>query len=50
MPRFFVTLLDDISGIDIMMPKYYSSLVSDKSLGEFAFSELGECNLIGIYG
>ena len=39
---FFVTLLDDILGVDIMMPTYYSSLVSDKSLGEFAFSELGE--------
>ena len=39
---FFVTLLDDISGVDIMMPTYYSSLVSDKSLCEFAFSELGE--------
>ena len=38
---FFVTLLDDISGVDIKMPKFYSSLVSDKSLGEYAFSELG---------
>lgn len=46
---YFVTLLDDISGVDIKMPKFYSSLVSDKSLGEFAFSELGE-NITSTYG
>lgn len=46
---FFVTLLDDISGVDIMMPKFYSSLISDKPLGEFAFSELGE-NIMSTYG
>ncbi|MCM1214596.1 MAG: TIR domain-containing protein [Lachnospiraceae bacterium] len=46
---FFVTLLDDISGVDIMMPKFYSSLVSDKPLGEYAFSELGEY-IVSTYG
>ena len=46
---FFITLLDDISDVDIMMPKFYSSLVSDKSLGEFAFSELGE-GIVSTYG
>lgn len=39
---FFVTLLDDISGVDIMLPAFYSPLVSDKALGEYSFSELGE--------
>lgn len=46
---FFVTLLNDISGLDIMMPKFYSSLVSDKPLGEYAFSELGEY-IVSTYG
>lgn len=46
---FFITLLDDVSDVDIMMPRFYSSLVSDKSLGEFAFSELGE-GIMSTYG
>jgi len=46
---FFVTLLDDISDIDIKMAKFYSPLVSDKSLGEFSFSEIDQC-LVSTYG
>ena len=46
---FFVTLLDDISGVDFMLPKIYSSLVSDKPLGEFSFSEVGEY-IVSTYG
>lgn len=37
---FFVTLLEDTLGIDVVMPEVYSSLISNKSLGEFAYSEI----------
>ena len=46
---FFVTLLNDISDIDIKLPLFYAPLVSDKSLGEFAFSEIGD-SLVSTYG
>lgn len=37
---FFVTLLKDTLDFDIVMPEIYSSFVSDKPLGEFAFTEI----------
>lgn len=37
---FFVTLMEDASGADIVMPETYSSFISNKLLGEFAFSEI----------
>ena len=37
---FFVTLMEDISGIDIVMPEAYSFCVSGKPLGEFTFSDV----------
>lgn len=46
---FFVTLLDDVSGADIIMPAAYSPLVSRKPLGEFAFSEI-EGGFMSAYG
>lgn len=46
---FFVTLLDDILTVNIIMPEIYSTFVSDKPLGEFAFSEIAE-GLIRTYG
>lgn len=39
---FFITLLKDVSDIEIAMPKLYTSLFSDKSIGEFSFSQIGE--------
>lgn len=42
---FFVTLRQDISDIEIGLPKAYSSLVSNKTLGEFPFSEIPESQL-----
>ena len=42
---FFVTLRQDISDIEIGLPKAYSSLVSNKTLGEFPFSEILESQL-----
>lgn len=39
---FFVTLLQDISDIEIALPNLYSSLVSGKTLGEFPFSDIGD--------
>lgn len=48
---FFVTLMKDISGIDIVMPEAYSFCVSDKPLGAFTFSDIwnGE-EPLNIYG
>lgn len=46
---FFVTLLDDISDVDITLPEIYSTFVSDKPLGEFAFSEIQD-GLMRTYG
>lgn len=37
---FFVTLLKDTLDVDVVMPETYSSFVSDKALGEFAFTEI----------
>lgn len=37
---FFVTLLKDTLDINIVIPETYSSLVSDKLLGEFAFTDI----------
>lgn len=46
---FFVTLLKDTLDFSIVMPEIYSSFVSDKPLGEFAFTEIvGEPN--NVYG
>lgn len=46
---FFVTLLDDISEVNIALPEIYSPFVSNKSLGEFAFSEIQD-SLMRTYG
>lgn len=37
---FFVTLMKDISGIEVVMPEAYSFCVSGKPLGEFTFSDI----------
>lgn len=37
---FFVTLMKDVSGIDIIMPEAYSFITSNKPLGEFAFTDI----------
>lgn len=46
---FFVTLLADVPDVDIIMPTAYSSLVSNKPLGEFSFSEIAR-GLESTYG
>ena len=37
---FFVTLMEDVSNVDIVMPEAYSFFVSNKPLGEFAFADI----------
>lgn len=44
---FFVTILKDVKGIDIVMPDIYAPFVSNKPLGEFAYTEIsGEPGLV----
>lgn len=37
---FFVTLMEDVLGVDFDIPEVYSSFVSKKVLGKFSFSEI----------
>lgn len=48
---FFVTLMENTFGVDILIPEAYSTFVSNMSLGEFTFSDIwdGEWPL-NIYG
>ncbi len=39
---YFITLLKDVSNFNVAMPDVYSTLVSNKPLGKFAFSEIDE--------
>lgn len=39
---FFVTLMEDVLGADIVIPEAYSSFTTKRPLGEFSFTDIGD--------